>query len=184
VIILGESVSLYGGLGIVLTIFGIYMIHMERLSIRDFLRPVTALRSRASKLALLTALCTTVYSLSDKFGVTAIPPVTYALWLDIFITLFLTPIVLIRQGWEAIFDEFRNFGVYMIGGGFLMRQGYILVLIAMSLTQVSYILSIRQISIVIGVVLGVHFFGEKYGKIRLLGSSIIFIGILILGLMT
>jgi uncharacterized membrane protein len=184
VIVLNESISAYGWIGIASIIIGIYVIHMEQLSIRDFLKPLISLRSRASQYALLTALCTSVYSISDKLGVTAVSPIAYALWLDIFITLFLTPIVLVRQGWTSMLHEFKNHGFIIIGSGFLMRIGYILVLIAMSFTQVSYILSVRQVSIVIGVALGVRVLSESYGKIRLLGSSIILFGIVILGLMT
>ncbi len=65
--------------------------------------------------------------------------------------------------------------------GILMRGGYMMVLYAMSLAQVSYILALRQISVVLGALMGVLFLGEKYGRVRIIGSIIIFIGVYILG---
>ncbi|MFQ6077204.1 MAG: EamA family transporter, partial [Candidatus Bathyarchaeia archaeon] len=154
------------------------------LSAGDFLKPIASLRGRASQFALLTALCTAVYSLVDKLGVTVVEPLAYAFWLDVFVVAFLTPVVLLRRGWGLVAAEWRGFGFRVVVSGFLMRFGYVLVLVAMGLTQVSYILSVRQLSVVIGVALGVGLLGEKYGRVRLLSSIIIFTGVLILGVMT
>jgi len=55
---------------------------------------------------------------------------------------------------------------------------------AMRLAQASYILAVRQLSVVLGVALGVRMLGEKHGKIRLLSSILIFTGIVVLGFMT
>ena len=184
VVFLGEEVSPWGVLGILLVVLGVYMIHMKGLSLADFLKPVTSLRARASQFALLTALCTSIYSLTDKLGVTAVAPLAYAFWLDVFVIVFLTPVVLWRRGWAAVAAEGRGSSLRVLVSGFLMRSGYVLVLVAMSLTQVSYILALRQLSVVLGVVFGVGLLGERYGRVRLLSSIIIFAGVLILGVMT
>lgn len=183
VIFLGEDVSLWGLLGILLVVLGVYMIHLRSLSAGDFLRPIRSLRGRASQLALLTALCTAIYSLVDKLGVTAVGPLSYAFWLDVFIAAFLTPLVMLRRGWDVVMAEWRGFSLRVVVSGFLMRFGYVLVLVAMGMTQVSYVLSMRQLSVVIGVALGVGLLGEKYGGVRLLSSVIIFTGVLALGVM-
>jgi drug/metabolite transporter (DMT)-like permease len=113
-----------------------------------------------------------------------VPPLIYAFWLDSFIVVFLTPIVIIRHRWSGIVEEWKTFRVEILISGFFMRFGYILVLITMALTQVSYILSIRQLSVIVGTALGITLLREEYGKIRLLGSIIICIGVLILVLIT
>ena len=184
VVFFGEEVSPWGVLGILLVVLGVYMIHLKEFSMADFLKPVTSLRARASQFALLTALCTSIYSLTDKLGVTAVTPLVYAFWLDVFVIVFLTPVVLWRRGWTAIMTEWRGSSLRVLVSGFLMRFGYVLVLVAMSLTQVSYILALRQLSVVLGVVFGVGLLGERYGRVRLLSSIIIFAGVLILGVMT
>ena len=58
-----------------------------------------------------------------------------------------------------------------------------MVLYAMSIAQVSYILALRQISVVLGALMGVVFLGESYGRVRIIGSLIIFTGVFILGVM-
>ncbi|MCW3992115.1 MAG: EamA family transporter, partial [Candidatus Bathyarchaeota archaeon] len=71
---LGEEVSPWGGVGILLIVLGVYMIHLRSLSPDDLTMPLRSLGNSASRFALLTALSTTVYSLSDKLGVTAVDP--------------------------------------------------------------------------------------------------------------
>jgi uncharacterized membrane protein len=51
----------------------------------------------------------------------------------------------------------------------------------MTLAPVSYILALRQVSVVLGALLGVALLRESYGRERLLGSAIIFAGVYILG---
>lgn len=184
VVFLGEEVSLWGVSGILLVVLGVYMIHMEGLSIKEFLKPITSIRTHPSQFALMTALCTSVYSLVDKLGVRAVTPMAYSFWLDVFIAAFFTPVVLGRRGWEAVYAEWRRNRLQVLFSGFLMRFGYVLVLLAMALAQVSYILALRQLSVVLGVVFGVGLLGESYGRVRLLSSIIIFAGVLILGVMT
>jgi drug/metabolite transporter (DMT)-like permease len=65
-----------------------------------------------------------------------------------------------------------------------MRGGYLLVLVAMTLVPVGYLLAFRQISVVIGALLGVVLLGENYGAPRLLGSATIFIGVFIIAILT
>jgi len=182
VVFLGEEVSLWGVAGVMIVVLGVYMIHMRNFSLNEFIKPVSSIRARASQFALFTALCTSIYSLADKLGVAAATPVIYAFWLDIFVFIFLTPLVVWRSGVSNLITEWRRSRSQVIVSGFLMRFGYVLVLIAMSLIQVSYILALRQLSVVIGVVLGVQLLKEKYGRMRLISSIIIISGIIILGI--
>jgi drug/metabolite transporter (DMT)-like permease len=183
VVLLGEEITPWGIVGILLMVLGVYTIHLKSFSMDDLLTPLKSLRGRASQFALLTALWTTIYSLSDKLGVTVVDPFVYAFWLEVFILFFLTPVVLLRRGWRMIVREWTYYKARLTIGGFLMRFGYILVLVAMSFVQVSYILALRQLSVVIGAAAGVLLLKEKYGRVRLLSSVIMFIGVYILGVL-
>jgi len=178
---LNEEATAIGGVGLLLVLFGVYLIHLKRFSIQKILEPLKSLQTRHSQMALITALCTTVYSLSDKMGVTITDPLQYAFWLDIFVTLCLTPIVFKIRSRTAISMTWRQENTRILFAGFLMRFGYVLILITMTLTQVSYILGIRQVSVVLGVLIGVTFLGEPYGKMRFLASMFIFVGVIVLG---
>lgn len=183
IVFLGEEISAWGAVGILLIVLGVYAIHMKSLSLNDLKTPLRSLRGRASQFALLTAIWTTMYSMIDKLGVTMINPIVYAFWLELFILLFLTPLVVLRRGWRNVAQEWRNSKVKVTVAGFFMRIGYILVLVAMSLAQVSYILALRQLSVVLGAAAGVILLREKYGKVRLVSSMIMFTGVYILGVL-
>jgi uncharacterized membrane protein len=180
---LGEEVSPWGGLGILLIVIGVYMIHLRSLSPDDLMMPLRSLGNSASRFALLTALSTTVYSLSDKLGVTAVDPYAYAFWLDFFILLFMTPMVVFRRGWGNIALEWGASKVQLIVSGFLARLGYLVILVGMSIAQVSYILSLRQVSVVLTAGAGVILLRERYGYIRLLSSVFIFLGVYVIGVL-
>jgi uncharacterized membrane protein len=131
--------------------------------------------------ALVAALGTTVYSISDKLGVTAVDPLRYSLWLGFFITGSLAAVTLYRRGLKAVLAEAEGRLLRVSVAGVLMKGGYILVLVALSLAQVSYILALRQVSVVLGALMGVALLGERYGRIRVASSFIIFVGVYILG---
>jgi uncharacterized membrane protein len=60
--------------------------------------------------------------------------------------------------------------------GIIGIVGYALILFAFTIERVSYIISLRQISIVFAVLMGSHFLKEKHQGIRLTGALIIFVG--------
>ena len=77
VIFLNESVTIWGISGILLVVLGVYIMHLRSFFSEDFLKPIVSIRSKASQFALLSALCTTTYSLIDKVSVTHVSPVLY-----------------------------------------------------------------------------------------------------------
>ena len=175
-ILLGEVITFIGVISILLIFSGIYILHLKGLTSKELTAPITYLKNGGSKYAILAALGTTIYSISDKIGVTKIDPLLYSFWLGFFITSMLFAFTLHRKGIEVIRQELTGSLARISVSGVLMKGGYILVLYAMSLAQVSYILALRQISIVLGALMGIIFLGEKYGHTRIIGSVIIFIG--------
>ena len=178
---LGERITALGVVGILVIFIGVYILHLKGLTKQDLTGPLRYLKTGSSRYALLAALGTTIYSISDKLGVTTVDPLLYSFWLGFFVTGMLTVATIYRRGTKLIREEAKE-GLFMITvSGALMKGGYMMVLYAMSLAQVSYILALRQISVVLGALMGVMFLGEKYGRVRIIGSVIIFIGVYILG---
>jgi phosphonate utilization associated putative membrane protein len=180
-ILLDEEITGYGFLGILVIFLGVYILHLKELSTKDLLAPIRYLTSGSSRYALLAALGTTVYSISDKIGVTTVEPLLYSFWLGFFITGMLSATTIYRRGLKPLRAELDGSVTRITLAGVLMKGGYLMILYAMSLAQVSYILSLRQISVVFGSFLGVVLLNEKYGRVRLIGSVIIFFGVYILG---
>lgn len=180
---LGERITAFGVLGILVIFFGVYILHLKGLSRSDLAGPLKYLKTGSSRYALLAAFGTTVYSISDKLGVTTVNPLLYSFWLGFFITGMLTVTIIYRRGIKLVREEVKTGLLSITMSGMLMKGGYMMVLYAMSLAQVSYILALRQISVVLGALMGVVFLGEKYGRVRVIGSIIIFIGVYILGVL-
>ena len=181
-VFLGETISMTGLLGIIVIFIGVYILHLKGITREDLVAPVRYLMSGSSRYAVIAALGTTVYSITDKLGVTAVDPLLYSFWLGFSVTGMMTIVTLRRKGFKAIRDEFSS-PLKVSFAGLLMRGGYMLVLYAMSIAPVSYILALRQISVVLGALMGVAFLGESYGRVRIMGSAVIFVGVFILGVM-
>lgn len=181
-VFLGETISMTGLLGILVIFIGVYILHLKGITWEDLVAPVRYLMSGSSRYAIIAALGTTVYSITDKLGVTTVDPMLYSFWLGFSVTGMMTIVTLRRKGFKAIRDEFSS-PLKVSFAGLLMRGGYMLVLYAMSIAPVSYILALRQISVVLGALMGVAFLGENYGRVRIMGSAVIFVGVFILGVM-
>ena len=180
-LLIGERVTLWGALGIALILVGVYVLHLKGWSREELSRPLKALGAPASRYAFVAALGTTVYSISDKMGVTAVDPLLYSFWLGFIITGMLSLVIVRRRGVGNIKKELKGSVFRVSVAGVLMKGGYMLVLVAMSLAQVSYILALRQVSVVLGAALGVALLKERYGGVRIVGSVIIFLGVYLLG---
>jgi drug/metabolite transporter (DMT)-like permease len=179
-VFLNEPLTTAGLAGILLVLVGVYILHLKSLKFNSLLEPLRSFRGPAFGFALLAALGTTVYSLSDDAAVSRVNPILYDLWLEVAITIVLTPIILRSRGWGKIRGEWEGSWKRITGAGALMRGGYLLVLVAMTLAPVGYLLAFRQISVVIGAILGLILLKEGYGAPRILGSAAIFTGVYII----
>jgi drug/metabolite transporter (DMT)-like permease len=63
-----------------------------------------------------------------------------------------------------------------------MTGGYVLILLALRIAPVSYVAPARELSIVLGTLLGVTVLGERHPVPRLAGATLILAGVLLLGL--
>jgi uncharacterized membrane protein len=176
-----ETITFRGFVGIILVIFGVFILHLKSFKYKDLIQPLKSLGEPGTFFAVIAAFGTTIYSLSDKKAVTIVNPFLYSLWRGIFVTTLLSGVVIYRKSMENIRKEVKGKQLRIIVSGFLMKAGYVLVLFTMSFVEVSYILSIRQFSVVIGTFLGLVFLREENRFTRIFGSCIIFAGIYILG---
>ncbi len=176
----GESISLVGLLSIFTIIAGVWVINMSSLNIVGLRASLASFKQPALFFALIAALATTTYTLCDKLGVSIADPFRYNFWLGIFVVGALAPVVVLKSGFKNIGVEWSRSSIKVTVFGVLMRGGYILVLLAMRMAPVSYLLSMRQVSVVIGALLGVRSLGESHGNMRIIGSVVVFVGVYIL----
>ena len=89
---------------------------------------------------------------------------------------YYTPYIGLTKNAAQIKKEWKSGAVRIIMAGLIGIAGYAFILIAFTLERVSYIVSLRQVSIVFAVLMGSHILKEKHREIRLTGALIIVAG--------
>jgi drug/metabolite transporter (DMT)-like permease len=179
VLFLREKVSFGGALGVGLIVCGMVIIGATSL-----------LQSRGSRLhlkgvavALSVALIISLYTLIDGTAVKNGPALPYALTMFMFVPVLTTTYNLRRFGWQPFLAAWKGPRLPLILTAVLGLVAYLLALVAYSFAPLSYSGAIREVSVVIGAFLGWLFLEEPMGGTRVMGSSVIFVGILIIALL-
>jgi uncharacterized membrane protein len=123
------------------------------------------LTSPSSLAALFVGLMYSIYSLIDKVGVSSLKvyPALYIYLTYAVSALMVAPWVVWRQGAETLRKEWQLNRPSCIAVGALNLLAYLLVLFALSLKRapVSYIVPLRTVSVLLGVVFGVELLREE-----------------------
>ena len=182
VVILGESMALPAALGISFIVVGIFLVSWWGRFRALVARPLFLFRDAGVRFAVLTGLATTLYSLVDKQGVEHIQPFLYMYLLTLGTAIGISPYILMRHGTARVTEEWKRNKRDILAASLLTFLGYGLVLTAFSLSRVSYAAPAREVGIVVGVLMGVFLLKEPFGRGRILGSSLIVLGLLSLAL--
>jgi drug/metabolite transporter (DMT)-like permease len=177
--VLGERLSLVGWLGVAAVAVGVYVLHLPGLRARNLAAPFRALRAAHARYAALTGLITTAYSIVDRWNMSGgIPPVVYAYFTIPVAALLLTPLALRRPGAAG---ARRADGWRIPAVAVLMTGGYLLVLVALQFTQVSYVAPARELGIVFAALFGAVGLGEGAVRQRVAGAAVIVLGVALIG---
>ncbi len=129
-------------------------------------------------LAGLVAITISIYSAIDGAAVKVMDAVPYTVLTFILTSFFAAPVVFGRFGWKMMKSEWKGHWLQSGAIGLLSLAAYGLVLIVYRFTPVSYAGAIREISIVFGALAGWLWLGEDFGMLRVIGSVVMFAGIL------
>ena len=177
VIFLGDRPRPFGLVGIALLVLGLVVVGGKSWW---SLRKKAVMTSSAIGLALGTAFCISIYSAIDGAAVRRVDPLPYTVLILGLAAVFVAPVVLMRYGGQGAIAEWRTNWLRIILVGVLSQLSYMLVLQVYSIAHVSYAGAIREISVVIAAFLGWRLLGEDFGMIRLVGSVLIFAGIVVI----
>jgi drug/metabolite transporter (DMT)-like permease len=172
---LGERVSPMGGLSIGVIVAGVVIAHTRGSGWSSLAGLAASFRRPGTQLAVLTGIAIALYSTWDKQGVVLMSPVVYVLFP--FLGPSLAGIGLLPRRWPAIRRELAASRAAILAAAVLSPVAYLLVLFALTLSQVSYVAPTREIGIVFGAVLGARALKEGHQINRLLGSAAIVVGI-------
>ncbi len=178
VFFLGERVPALGWAGILTTVGGIYVLYHKELA---SLGRGGSLRGLGYAAA--TMLSITCYSLVDKIGVSlgTLHPAEFFYCYDALLSLLYTA-TLRGAKVRALRRVYRRELGRTVGIALLEPLSYILILTAFTTAPVSYVVSVRQVSVVVAAALGVVLLRERAGGSRLAGAALVVAGVALLKL--
>jgi drug/metabolite transporter (DMT)-like permease len=168
VILLSESPTSLGLIGITLTIIAVFIEPLGK-GLSEVSRPSKA----ALLFTLATALAIAAYLLIDKVGLRYLDPLAYITLMLFFSTLILIPFI----GKDRIKKELRHSKYYSILAGIFLFGAYGLIAYAMKTSPISYVAAVRASGIVFSGVAGILFFQEKVSKTRWGAIALITLGV-------
>ena len=173
VLILDEKVSGLGMAGIGLILFGAYSIQLRALAWSEVVRPFRNLRDPAVLAALAAGFIYSVGAVIDKTGVMIYPPFHFTALLVDFMLLFMTMNILRPKYRGRVMAEFRNSRLLVILAGPVIMASFLSFRYGLQMAPMSYAVPVRQVSLLIGVLIGVFFLGEACGRIRFIAALLI-----------
>jgi len=177
VVILGESLTSVGIAGIVLIAIGAYCIQLRRLTLAEMVRPFSQLGSRSVQAALLAGFVYSIGAVFDKTGVNYYPPFQFTYAMVLFMFAFMS-LNLLRPCYRGrIVGEWRHNPTLILLSGPVIMASFLSFRFGLQLAPVSYALPVRQVSLLIGVLIGIIFLGESFGRIRLASTMLILSGV-------
>jgi len=182
--LLGERISMAGGFGIATVVVGMWLVQTRG-------RPHwQALRQRGAGFAWLTLAATVGYGVTDKAAMTTLDAaawrapipraVSYFFIVNAGSALLLLPVAL-RRGRGAVHAQLRREAPRVAAALAASVVGYSLILEALRSAPASYVVAVRQASVLFAVAIGALWFGERPGGARALGALVIVAGVALVG---
>jgi drug/metabolite transporter (DMT)-like permease len=175
-IFLREKLTTGGYIGIAMITSGIIVIGATTLLQNRGEKP----HLRGILTALSVALIISIYTFIDGTAVKSGPALPYGLSMFVMVPFVTTPYLARRYGWKPFAEAWRSHRGYLLLGGVLGLVAYMLALFAYTFAPLSYSGAIREVSAVIGAFLGWRFLKEQMGEIRVIGSIIVFAGVMVI----
>lgn len=176
-VFLGERLSPLGGAGIVVVFLGAYILQMREASWTGLSFPLRNLRLPGVLLALSAGVFYSVGAIVDKRGVTVGDVFVYTYYLDIALFLFLLANALVTTDRAHFLVEFRARWGWCLAAGLVLFLSFTTYRVGLQMAKVSYAVSVRQASAILGVLGGILLFRERFGKIRMVGAGLIAAGV-------
>ncbi len=175
ILLLGEMPTTQGWLGIAAILLGILLISG---AIRQLSTSAKALAGMYW--GCLTGVFIAAYTVLDGWAikVAGLDPVLYYLLVLMLRTAILAPQALGNP--QALRQQWRSNRRYIIAVGLLSPLAYTLVLLAMVRAPLSYVAPVRELSMLVGVILGARLLRESFSPGRAIGTLLMVAGVAML----
>jgi len=177
---IGEVLSIKGVFGIGLVMIGIFLIFLRKFQLKSFLSYLR-ISPQPYLLAFIAAIAGSIYSVFDKVGVQILHPVFFIWLINLWMCMNTALYLLFRKetSFRKVWHESKR-EIFMIA--ILQNVAYLLVLIALQMSKVSYVVAFRQVGALFAAVMGILFLKESHWETRLAGALILTLGLVLIGL--
>jgi uncharacterized membrane protein len=175
--LLGEQMSTIGICGILTVAAGAYLLQMRSLSLAELLRPFGSLVDQSALAAMAAGFAYSLGAIIDKTGVNYYSPLYFTYILVVSMLVLMTANLMRPCHHGRVSAEWRENRRYILAGGPLMMGSFLSFRYGLAISPMSYAVTVRQISVLIGVLVGVLFLGESCGRIRFLSALLILGGV-------
>ncbi len=175
--ILGEQPHLFGIIGVILIVIGSYLLNLDNKG-GTLLTPFKELfRNKGTRLMFFVAVLWSVSANFDKICINHSSVYQHIIFMNLFIFICISIIVLIFKR-----DKVPPFKLQTTKNLFSVSAftvgTFIFHMAALSMTYVVYVVAMKRMTGIFSVLVGASFLKEANWKERLLGSSIMFLGVL------
>lgn len=177
-IIIGEFPNGRGLLGIILVVAGSYLLNLD-LKKMNLLEPFKAiLKNKGTRLMFIVAILWAVSGTFDKISITNSSVLQHITFTNVLIFIVITVYLIYKKKFDfkAIYGARKN--LVLISG--FTTASYFFHYSALALTLVAYVVAMKRMSGLFAVILGAVFLKEANIKQRLLGTIVMFIGVLLI----
>ncbi len=180
-LLIGEALSGKGFIGIGLVMLGLFVLSLKDARLLPSIMAFGHLKIRAFLLAISAALSSSIYSVIDKAAVEMIHPIYY-LWLINLSMCFFIGLYLLFWKEIPLWQVWRASKKEVLLVSLLQNAAYLLVLMAMTMSKVSYVVAFRQAGALFGALMGIILLKESDWKTRMIGALILTTGLVLIGL--
>jgi drug/metabolite transporter (DMT)-like permease len=175
-LILGETISLLGVTGVLMIAFGGYMLNIKEVR-KGFLAPFTAIRKeRGSFYMLAVALIYSVTATLGRLAIAHSSPLFFGIVYYSALAIAIAPLALFKNREKIRVWPRKGAIKASVLPGFFHATSIVAHMIAISLTQVAYMISVKRLSLLMGVLYGYMLFKETNIRERLAGTLLMIIG--------
>jgi uncharacterized membrane protein len=173
-LVLGETLSLAGILGVILISIGTYLLQIDRAKYGLFEPWLTIFKNRGSLYMFIVAVCYAVTATFGKLAIQHSSPLFFAIVYFFLLAVGFTPFTLISC--KGKIKPLFQFQMKRIQIGLAMALMAVCHFTAIGMIQVAYMISLKRLSLLFAILYGWWFFNEKNIRARLIGGTIIIIG--------
>ena len=177
-VILGEKISINGGIGIFLVAIGSYTLNIHKIR-KSLLEPVKAIfKERGSVLMIIVAFIFSITSSLGKMAIEHSSPLFFGSFYFILVTILFTPIAVVKNRSRIRFEKKDVFILSSIGITYSMMVFFHM--IAIDLVNVAYMISIKRTSLLFSIFYGFLLFNEKNINEKAIGGTIMLGGFVLI----